>query len=203
MKRFLWVAALAGILVVAVAAVAFAAPAGQSPTPQAGQTYGPGYGMHTPGTGLAGGTAASGTAQGFGPMWQRAQGQVTRGLGFGVRGAAAWTGQPGAVQTYLGMTAEEIQAERQAGKSLAQIAVAKGKTRDGLISTILTAKKAILDEQVAAGTLAQAQADAIYANMQQQVPVMVDRTDVGPGCGAAAGQTATTRMGMMGGRWNR
>ncbi len=205
MKRWVLVAALAGILVVAFAAVALAAPAGQTPTPQAGQSFGPGAGIHTPGTGLANGTAANGTAQGFGPMWQR-QGQATRGMGagmgFGMRGGPAWAGQPEEVQTYLGMTLEQIQAERQAGKSLAQIAVEKGKTRDGLISTILNAKKATLDEQVAAGKLTQAQADAVYANMQQQVPVMVDRTDVGPGCGAASGQTAGTRMGM-GGRWNR
>ncbi len=205
MKRFMLVAALAGILVVALSAAAFAAP----PTPQAGQTYGPGAGIHTPGSGLANGTAANGTAQGFGPMWARQQGQATpgmgTGLGLGMRGGPAWAGQPEEVQTYLGMTEEQIQAERLAGKSLAQIAVEKGKTRTGLISTILSAKKAILDEQVAAGKLTQAQADAVYANMQQQVPVMVDRTDVGPGCGAAAaaGQTAGTRMGLMGGRWNR
>ncbi len=209
MKRFVLVAALAGILVVAMAAVALAAP----PTPQAGQTFGPGAGIHTPGTGLANGVvpgtqangvAPNGTAQGFGPMWARQQGQATGGMGFGMRGGPAWAGQPEEVQTYLGMTLEQIQAERLAGKSLAQIAVEKGKTRDGLISTILDAKKATLDEQVAAGKLTQAQADAVYANVQQQVPVMVDRTDVGPGCGAAAaGQTAGTRMGMMGGRWNR
>ncbi len=203
MKRFVLVAALAGILVVALSAAAFAAP----PTPQAGQTFGPGSGIHTPGTGLTNGvvpgTQATGTAQGFGPMWQR-QGQATggMGMGFGMRGGPAWAGQPEEVQAYLGMTLEQIQAERVAGKSLAQIAVEKGKTRDGLISTILNAKKATLDAQVAAGKLTQAQADAVYANLQQQVPVMVDRTDVGPGCGAASGQTAGTRMGM-GGRWNR
>ncbi len=204
MKRFGLVAALAGILVVALSAAAFAAP----PTPQAtAPQTGPGAGIHTPGTGLTNGvvpgTQANGTAQGFGPMWARQQGQATgMGMGFGMRGAPAWAGQPEEVQTYLGMTLEQIQAERVAGKSLAQIAVEKGKTRDGLISTILDAKKATLDEQVAAGKLTQAQADVVYANMQQQVPVMVDRTDVGPGCGAAAGQTAGTRMGM-GGRWNR
>ena len=199
MKRFVLVAVLAGILVVTLAAVALAAP----PTPQAGQ------GIHTPGTGLTNGAVpgtANGTAQGFGPMWARQQGQATRGMGMGMRGGQAWAGQPEAVQTLLGMTEEQIEAERQAGKSLAQIAATKNVTKDALVSTILNAKKAILDEQVAAGKLTQAQADAVYANMQQQVPVMVDRTEVGPGCGgaanSAAGQTTGTRMGM-GGRWNR
>ena len=216
MKRFVLVAALAGILVVAVSAAAFAAP----PTPQSGAAFGPGGGIHTPGTGLANGTAVNGTAQGFGPMWQRQQGQATggmgAGLGLGMRGGAAWAGQPDEVQTLLGMTGDEIQAERLTGKSLAQIAAEKDKTKDQLVSTILSAKKAILEEQVAAGKLTQAQADAVYGNMQQQVPVMVDPTDFWPGCGTAGGQTTGTRMGMtlapalrfgasagVGGRWNR
>ena len=41
------------------------------------------------------------------------------------RGAPAWAGQPEEVAALLGMTDEEIQAERLAGKSLAQIAAGK------------------------------------------------------------------------------
>ncbi len=57
-----------------------------------------------------------------------AAGMMRRGMAAG--GAPEWAGQPEEVATLLGMTAEEIQAERQAGKSLAQIAAAKGISED-------------------------------------------------------------------------
>ena len=179
MKRLVLVVVLTGILALALANTAFAQGPIQGAQP----------GIHTPGTGLM----QPGT--GYGP----------RGMsgGLGMRGGApAWAGQPDAVETLLGMTDVEIRAERQAGKSLAQIAAAKGKSKEALVDTILNAKKTILDQQVSAGKLTQAQADAVYANMQQQAAVMVDRTNVGPGCGQATGQTTATRMGP-GGRWNR
>jgi hypothetical protein len=94
------------------------------------------------------------------------------------------------------MTDAQIQAERLAGKSLAQIAAGKNVTRETLVNTILNAKKQVVGAQVAARKLTQAQADAIYANMQQQVTVSIDRTDVGPARGRASGLGA-------GGRWNR
>ncbi|HEX9115119.1 MAG TPA: hypothetical protein VGA61_03560, partial [Anaerolineae bacterium] len=72
--------------------------------------------------------------------------------------------------------------------------------------TILKAKKADLDAAVKAGTLSQANADAMYANMQQRVPVMVDQIATGPGCGGQVDGSTTgspVRGRMMGGRWNR
>jgi len=57
-------------------------------------------------------------------------------------GRPEWAGQPDEVATLLGMTEAEIQAERQAGKSLVQIADAKKVSEDTLISTILSARRA-------------------------------------------------------------
>ena len=184
MKRFMLVSVLVGILGLALAGTALAQGSFQGGQPGAQQ------GIHTPGTGLMQ------PDSGYGP----------RGMngGLGMRGGApAWAGQPDAVETLLGMTDAEIRAERLAGKSLAQIADGKGKSKETLVSTILSAKKTILDQQVSAGRLTQAQADAMYTHMQQQVTVMVDRTDVGPRCAQATGQTTGPMAGRMGGRGNR
>jgi hypothetical protein len=104
-------------------------------------------------------------------------------------GRPAWAGQPDAVATLLGMTAEQIHAERQAGKSLAQIAESKSVGVDTLVETILSAKKTALQQAVLDGKLTQAQADLMVERMTAQVKVMVERTTTGPMGG----------RGMMGG----
>jgi hypothetical protein len=110
-----------------------------------------------------------GTGYGYGP------GQMGRGY--------MWGGELGfeeEVLSFLGMTREQVIAERQAGKSLAQIAQEKGKTVQQLIDTILAAKRADLNDLVSQGKLTQAQADAMYQNMQQVVVQAVNRTTIGP-----------------------
>lgn len=106
-------------------------------------------------------------------------------------GRPAWAGQPDKVATLLGMTAQQIQAERQAGKSLAQIAESKNVGVEKLVDTILAAKKTSLQQAVTDGKLTQAQADAMVQNMQAMVKAMVERTTTGPMMG---------HQGMMGGR---
>ena len=120
------------------------------------------------------------------------------------------------VLALLHMTREQVLAERQAGKSLVQIAQAKGVTELQLVNTILAAKRADLDQLVSDGKLTQAQADQMYQNMQQTVPQAVNRTTTGPmwGNGSNAlpgdcpmwdgdetpGAGQPGRGGMMGGR---
>ena len=124
------------------------------------------------------------------------------GMGMGMRGAPMWAGFEDEVATFLGMLQEQIQTERQASKSLVQIAEAKGKTEQQLIDVILAAKKADLDKAVADKTITQAQADLMYQNMQQQVPQMVNRTTTGPGAGQGGGMAnpGTGNPGMGRGR---
>jgi len=173
MKRFLMAAVLVTALTALLASTALAGP----PAPGA-----QGYGM------ARGVQAQDGTC---GTCTMDGAGQMRRG------GMPAWAGQPDEVATLLGMTAEEIQAERQAGKSLAEIAASKGVSTDELISTILDAKKAQLAALVADGKLSQAQADLMIERMTEQIKVMVERTTTGPA--ADRGQ----RMGQGGkGRWN-
>jgi hypothetical protein len=122
------------------------------------------------------------------------------GQGGGMMGRPAWAGQPDEVATLLGLTAEQIQAERQAGKSLAQIAQAQGVSTDKLVETILSAKKAALQQAVTDGKLTQAQADLMVERMTAQVKVMVERTTTGPmgGRGMMGGGMRGQGRGMMG-----
>jgi hypothetical protein len=120
------------------------------------------------------------------------------------RGKPAWAGQPDAVAELLDMKAEDIQAERLAGKSLLQIAASKTPpvSKEKLISTILDAKKTILTGLVADGKLTQAQMDLMVEHMQTQVKTMVERTTVGPmqgrqGMGEMRGGMGRSGMGQM------
>lgn len=194
MKRIVLAMIVLGIVAAVAATTAFAAP----PTPQApaaGQGFGPGAGrgMMAPGTY----TRGAGLAQG--------RGMGAMGFGRG-GGMPQWAGMQDEIAQALGMSVADVQAARQGGKSLAQIAADKKISKDQLVSTILSARKADLDAAVKAGTLTQAQADAMYANMQQRVPVMVDQIATGPGCGGQVDGSTTgspVRGRMMGGRWNR
>ena len=185
MKRFVLIAALVGLLALALASTALAAPSmpGAAAPCAAG-----GCGIHTPGTGLSQPNA------GYGP-------RGGMGAGAGLRqGAPTWAGQSDAVEALLDMSEADIQAARLKGQSLAQIAATKKVTEKQLVDGILTAKKAILDAQVAEGKLTQAQADAVYSHMQTQVSVMVNRTTTGP-AGAQGQGIGRQRGGRVGGRW--
>ena len=128
------------------------------------------------------------------------------------RGMPEWAGMDDAAQKLLGMTEEQIQAERLAGKSLVEIAKAKSVSEDALVKAILDEHKASLAKSVADGKLTQAQADTMTTRMQEQVKLMVERAGVGGPMwqtqpGQPQGQSATPmqrggRGGMMGGRWN-
>lgn len=119
----------------------------------------------------------------------------------GGTGGGRWGGAFSALEpvaSLLGIQTSDVAAQRQAGKSLAEIAQAKGADESKLIDTILASRKATLDAQVKAGTLTQAQADLILERMQTQVKTAVERTTVGPmgqagGMGPGMGQGA--RMG--------
>lgn len=68
----------------------------------------------------------------------------------------------------LGMTATELITQLRSGQTLAQIAQSKGVAEQDVINAALAAAKTQLDQAVANGTLTQAQADAIYTNLQQK-----------------------------------
>jgi len=175
MKRFIVAVILVGALMALVAGTALAAEPTTPPVPAAG---------------VAAGTCPCGGA----------------GLGAGAgmrRGAPDWAGLPDEVAVWLGLSQDEIHDARLNGQSLAEIAVAQGKTKQSLIDTILAAKKAKL---VADSRLTQEQAELMIQNMTARVTTMVEREDVGPafGQGGARGMMGQgAGQGMRGGRWSQ
>jgi len=81
-----------------------------------------------------------------------------------------------AAATYLGLTAAELRTQLESGKTLAQVAQAKGKSVDGLIQAMIDDAKTHLDAAVKAGRLTQAQEDSILANLKQRITDLVNGT---------------------------
>jgi hypothetical protein len=104
-----------------------------------------------------------------------AGGPQSRGEGTGQIGVSTTD----AVCEILGLTPEQIQEQREAGQSLVQIAAAQNVSEDDLINAILEEKRTALQEQVAAGTITQEQADLRLAQMQERIRLAVNRTTIG------------------------
>jgi hypothetical protein len=123
------------------------------------------------------------------------------GVGAGIADAAQKTGahtanfagqqRPGpgpgakAIADYLGLTAAEVRTQLQAGKTLADVATAQGKTVSGLEDAIVAAAKTHLDADVAAGKLTAAQESTMLASLTSHVADIVNRT--GPPAGGHGG----------------
>jgi hypothetical protein len=107
--------------------------------------------------------------------------------GGGQRGAGNGVMAGGVVKDatadYIGVTEAALAVERHEGKSLAQIAVAHGKTVAGLKAALTTAFKAHLDELVSAGRITTVQATQALAHFQSRLQAIVDRVETGPGMG--------------------
>jgi uncharacterized protein YidB (DUF937 family) len=103
--------------------------------------------------GNSGSTTSAGQSQGY-------AGYQGLGIGYGLDEA---------VTELLGMTPEEIQAERLEGKSLVQIAADQGISEDELVNTILAVKKEALDQLVSEGTITQEQADLRLTQMEERI----------------------------------
>jgi len=95
----------------------------------------------------------------------------------------------GVASDLLGLTPEEIHAQRLEGLSLAEIAAAQGVSEDDLVAAIVAAKAEFLQERVADGYLTQEQADLMLERMTERTIEAVNRTEVGPfaGMGSRSG----------------
>ncbi|MFC2040518.1 hypothetical protein ACFLTW_05060 [Chloroflexota bacterium] len=98
------------------------------------------------------------------------------GVRFGPRAAFGL----GAVTDLVGLTPEEVAAERQAGKSLVDIAADNGVGEDELVAAVMAVKTEAVQAKVEAGVITQDQADLILARMQERTVEAVNRTEVGP-----------------------
>jgi hypothetical protein len=88
------------------------------------------------------------------------------------------TGGPfiGAAVTYLAVDRATIEAGLKSGQSLAQIAVAHGKTADGLVAALIAPAKLKLDAAVAAGRLTSERETALLTKLQTAATKRVNAT---------------------------
>ena len=110
------------------------------------------------------------------------------GEGHGPRGGKGGAPVEAAAKA-LGMTAEELKAELSAGKTIAQVAAAKGVAISKVTDALVAEFKAHLDEEVASGEHTQAEADAKLAKFKSRVADMVNnvRPAGAPGMGEGHG----------------
>lgn len=102
--------------------------------------------------------------------------------GHASRGPAGHPG-PAAIASYLGLTPAQLRQQLGSGKTLAQIAVAQGKTVAGLEQAILADVQAHLDRAVTNGRLTSAQETALLARLKARVDALV--THAFPAAGRA------------------
>jgi hypothetical protein len=79
-----------------------------------------------------------------------------------------------AASTYLGISVSDLEAKLRSGQTLAQIATASGKTRDGVVAALVQAETAKIDQAVKDGKLTADMATKIKASLQQRIGDLVD-----------------------------
>ena len=77
---------------------------------------------------------------------------------------------------YIGVTPKALAVDLKAGKSLAQVATAHGKTADGLKGALVKPFKAHLDKAVAAKRITAAQAEEKLAKVSARLDKLISRT---------------------------
>jgi hypothetical protein len=90
-----------------------------------------------------------------------------------LRGPGAGPGLDAAA-TYLGLTADELRTQLQAGKTLAQVAAAQGKSVSGLEDALVAEAKSHLDAAVSAGDITAEQASAMLDKLEAHVDDLVN-----------------------------
>lgn len=75
-----------------------------------------------------------------------------------------------AIADLLGLTTEEIYAERQAGKTLGEIANERGVSDETLIVAMVAEQREAIEQAVAEGTLTREQADWLIAKAEAMAP---------------------------------
>jgi hypothetical protein len=86
----------------------------------------------------------------------------------------------GAAATFLGVTEAELRTQLEAGKSLADVAAAEGKSVAGLKAALVDSVEEKLGEAVEAGRLTDAQRDEALDRFKERLDDFVAREGVGP-----------------------
>jgi hypothetical protein len=86
-----------------------------------------------------------------------------------------------AAASYLGLTEDQLRAELEGGKTLAQVAQAHNKSVDGLVDALVADAKKHLDAAVSSGRLTQAQANDLLNGLRARIASRVNsREPEGP-----------------------
>jgi hypothetical protein len=109
----------------------------------------------------------------------------------------------GAAATYIGITVEELRQEKEAGKTLAQVATEHGKTREGLVAALTDASNAAIDQAVADGRITAERAAELKQRAPEQVERIVDSTRPLRGAGCRNGDGNGDRDGDGNGEGSR
>lgn len=97
------------------------------------------------------------------------------------------------VADLTGLSVEDVEARRADGETVADIAESEGVDPAAVTDGALAARKAILDEKVADGTIDQETADLMLERMTDRISERIDSTETGgygrgQGCGMGGGQ---------------
>ena len=174
MKKALLIGTIALVAVIAFGVVGYAAAQTITPTPNApfgGQGYGRG-----------------------GMMGGRGGGMMGRGQQGGIDGPMH-TYMVAAFAKALDMTAEDLEAEIDAGKTMWQVAEEKSLSVEEFQTLMVEARTAALKAAVADGVITQAQADWMLSRMQ-------GRGGAGGSYGSGGCPMHGGGFGPGGGRWN-
>ena len=87
---------------------------------------------------------------------------------------------PDEIASFLGIDVNTLRSERQSGKTLVEIAKAKGKSETDLINFIVTRQKEKINQLVKDGKITQTQADYLLKNIETRVKTMVESPMPGP-----------------------
>ncbi len=96
-------------------------------------------------------------------MWGNMQGHMRSGAGL----------LSDTITELLGLTREELYAEREAGKTLSEIANEQGISDEALIEAILAGRLEVIEQSVVDGDLTQEQADWLIARAKAMAPFML------------------------------
>lgn len=118
--------------------------------------------------------------------------------GGGMRGGAMHSA---VIAKALNMTEADLKTEVESGKSIAEIASAKGVSLDTIINAIIADETTQLKQAVTDGRFTQAQADTRLANLKLTLPTQLQTKWVGMPQGAAGqgGQRGGPMAGLRGG----
>ncbi|MEA2662678.1 MAG: hypothetical protein QOH08_2250 [Chloroflexota bacterium] len=110
-----------------------------------------------------------GTANPGGPG---GRGPGGRGFGFGVQGDPL-----AAAATFLGTTTADLRTKMDGGQTLAQIAVAAGKTRDALIQALVADAKTKIEQAKTDGKVTADQATQLETGLADRMAKLADSTE--------------------------